>query len=315
MAIFYNTRQTALFDDFKPQNNAVKITKNLGGIDIQTPFSRTFVDELKARVPFQYRTWDNNLKVWRVAFQFAEAACELVEETYGFCPDVDLTGDSEVFQNQTYLIEYVGACKIRGENGESMAMGFSQNNWNIILPEKVLREFFEGKTEENEPDQPSLIEPKRLTYYQLLGVKKAVEQALIKTAYRRMAKQWHPDVCREPNAHDRFEAINAAYQVLSIPMMRKRYDAGLAFEQEAKKVSRWSSPKTQNNGKLYINGISAAYGYISPLRCGIVTLDGEYGIGKIIVSKIHKWEDWVENGKTAVVSWNMITMKINTIWI
>ena len=127
-----------------------------------------------------------------------------------------------------------------------------------------------------------------------------------------MAKQWHPDVCRENNARERFEAIQKAYEVLGQPMMRKRYDAGLAFEKEAKKQMR---SRNQGNAKLYNTNISANYGYAAPLRCGIVTVDGEYGIGKIIVSKIHSWEDWIENNKTAVASWNMATMSIETIWV
>ncbi|MBI2781676.1 MAG: molecular chaperone DnaJ [Chloroflexi bacterium] len=61
-------------------------------------------------------------------------------------------------------------------------------------------------------------------YYELLGVERTASEADIKKAYRRLAQRWHPDVNQEPEAHDRFKAINEAYQVLSDPERRQRYD-------------------------------------------------------------------------------------------
>ena len=310
MSIFYNTRQNRLFDDFNPTSGSIQITKNLYGIDIKTPFNKSFVDELKVRIPFSHRVWDGDLKVWRVTFAYANLACEIVEEIYGFCPEIDTDGTIAKFEKQTYLIEYVGRSKQR-DGSESLSLGFCQNAWNVILPEKVLREFFDGKTEDEPAQSESApVEPKRLTYYQLLGLKQAVEQSAVKKAYYRMAKQWHPDVCKEPTARERFEAINNAYKILGEPKMRKRYDAGLAFERAAKQQI-----KRQDKAKSNDSITAGNFGYVPPLRCGIVTVDGEYGIGKIIVSKIHTWEDWIENGKTAVASWNNATMSIETIWV
>jgi molecular chaperone DnaJ len=61
-------------------------------------------------------------------------------------------------------------------------------------------------------------------YYLILGVERNASDAEIKRAYRKLAQQWHPDVNADPTAHDRFTEINEAYQVLSDPDRRGRYD-------------------------------------------------------------------------------------------
>jgi molecular chaperone DnaJ len=62
-------------------------------------------------------------------------------------------------------------------------------------------------------------------YYELLGVPRGADEAAIKAAYRRLAKECHPDRhngCRDQEA--RFKAINEAYDVLKDPQKRAAYD-------------------------------------------------------------------------------------------
>src|SRR4030042_5510760 len=62
-------------------------------------------------------------------------------------------------------------------------------------------------------------------YYQTLGIKRGATEKEIKQAYRRLARQYHPDL--NPNnksAEAKFKEINAAYEVLSNPEKRKKYD-------------------------------------------------------------------------------------------
>lgn len=62
-------------------------------------------------------------------------------------------------------------------------------------------------------------------YYQTLGVPRGASDAEIKTAFRRLARQYHPDVAKEKRgAEERFKEINEAYEVLGNPDNRKKYD-------------------------------------------------------------------------------------------
>jgi molecular chaperone DnaJ len=61
-------------------------------------------------------------------------------------------------------------------------------------------------------------------YYQILGVSRDADKEEIKRAYRRLARKYHPDVNKESGAEDKFKEINRAYEVLSEPETRARYD-------------------------------------------------------------------------------------------
>ncbi len=62
--------------------------------------------------------------------------------------------------------------------------------------------------------------------YELLGVDRDADDAAIKKAYRRAARQYHPDVNPDPHAQERFKEISRAYEVLSDPQKRAAYDRG-----------------------------------------------------------------------------------------
>ena len=61
-------------------------------------------------------------------------------------------------------------------------------------------------------------------YYDLLNVSRDANPETLKRAYRRLARQYHPDVNKEPGAEERFKEIGRAYEVLSDPEKRSRYD-------------------------------------------------------------------------------------------
>src|SRR3954469_7354193 len=61
-------------------------------------------------------------------------------------------------------------------------------------------------------------------YYDVLGVSRDAGPDELQQAFRRLARQNHPDVNRDPGAEERFKEINEAYSVLSDPKQRKKYD-------------------------------------------------------------------------------------------
>lgn len=61
-------------------------------------------------------------------------------------------------------------------------------------------------------------------YYEVLGLSQGASQDEIKKAYRRLARQYHPDVNKDADAEDTFKEINEAYRVLSDEQQRAKYD-------------------------------------------------------------------------------------------
>src|SRR3989442_14844294 len=70
---------------------------------------------------------------------------------------------------------------------------------------------------------PSMATSKR-DYYEVLGVSRSADEEEIKKAFRRLAKQYHPDANKEQGAEARFIEVNEAYEILSDPQKRAAYD-------------------------------------------------------------------------------------------
>ena len=60
--------------------------------------------------------------------------------------------------------------------------------------------------------------------YETLGISKDASSDEIKKAYRKLARQYHPDINKEPGAEEKFKEINAAYEILSDETKRRQYD-------------------------------------------------------------------------------------------
>jgi curved DNA-binding protein len=85
-------------------------------------------------------------------------------------------------------------------------------------------------------------------YYQILGVPTTASQDEIQAAYRKLARRLHPDVNSDPSAEERFKDVSQAYDVLSDPQTRRRYDAfGPDFRQVPEDVDpdAWSRSRAR----------------------------------------------------------------------
>jgi curved DNA-binding protein len=115
-------------------------------------------------------------------------------------------------------------------------------------------------------------------FYQALGVSRGASTEEIQRAYRKLARRYHPDVNSDPAAEDRFKEISEAYQVLSDPRTRARYDRfGPDFRASAED---WSGEGAQDAPRWASSGARPRGGgrtvHFGPGGVGIEDLFGSF---------------------------------------
>jgi curved DNA-binding protein len=106
-------------------------------------------------------------------------------------------------------------------------------------------------------------------FYRVLGVPRNASQDEIQRAYRKLARESHPDVNKDPAAEERFKDISEAYDVLSDPETRRRYDA---FGPDFRQVPEGVDPETWRRSRA---GAGAGAG----ARAGSGAAGGRGGFG------------------------------------
>jgi hypothetical protein len=263
------------------QSNSARIEVDGNMLVYYSSYDPGLVAALKSAVPASDRKWDPARKAWQIAPAHAQALVDLTHRHLGIEIQAPTTnGVSATRETRILDVRYIGATRDRG-NGQPSAFAWIDGQWGAIFPEKTLREWFNA---EARPDEHP-------TLYATLGVPNTATDIEIKSAYRRLARMWHPDVCKEPDAHEQFIRIQRAYEVLIDPHTRSRYDAGLALAA--------SVPSRRDMFDVNV-------GYRPPLRCGLLMVTGIEQLGRFIVDEIHAWEDIVDiQGRTLVTSWVM----------
>lgn len=257
-----------------------------GTLVYRSPYNSALVAALKVAVPAPDRRWDAARKAWLVAGNHAATLVHLTEQLLGETIAAPLIPRQAV-QHETRILDcrYIGMTKDRGD-GQPVAFAWVGGEWAAVFPEKALRTWFNADTR---PDESP-------TLYAALGVPAAVTADELRSAYRRLARAWHPDVCKEPDATQQFQRIQHAYDVLRAPNTRARYDAGLALEASV----RASAKADRAAVELMTTG------YRSPLRCGLVMAEGHEVLGRFVVQKIIMWQDIQDDaGHILVSSWPM----------
>lgn len=252
-------------------------TRPDGALIWRTPYNAPLVQEFKARVPGWARQWDAASKAWTVAATYAQTVCDLTARHLGQTLSIPASAARTV-QVSAHELRYIGQTKPRGNGWDAVGLD-ADGQWSLVFPEAVLRAWFAN------PVTPS----DATTLYAVLSIQQEATADEIKKAYRRLARQWHPDVCCEPDAESQFKRINHANAILSDPDRRARYDAGLA-------LAATLAPDAE---------AIAAHGYYRPpLRCGYVLVTGFETMGRVLVSSILAWEDITNAaGQVLSVSW------------
>lgn len=269
----------------KQPNHARLVPMRDGTVQFFSSFNRGLVDELKAQIPSVERKWDSAEKCWRVTTAAAQICADLTLTFLGL--EIEVPQQAQVAAHrpastQLLRLEYLGKAKDRGD-GSPTAMGWVDGGWNAIFPLRVLRNWFEMGDGEAKPTEV-------VTLYAVLGIGRKAPQAEIKKAYRRAARQWHPDVNEEEDAAEQFRRIQHAWEVLG--NQRAKYDAALTLE--ASLEPAWK------HGKLY-NQFRGQW--VPPLRCGYVLAEVKEQLGRFVVSRILQWEDILDPFQRVMVSY------------
>ncbi len=261
----------------------VSITYENGALVYSTPYDPVLVAALKHRIPATDRQWDKTRGVWLVAPGYANTLVQISDDCLDVRPTLPaIPPTSQRTETRVLDVRYIGTTKSR-DDGERTAFGWCDGGWSVIFSESVLQMWF--GMDQPQPDAAP-------TLYGVLGLRPSADDNDIRKAYRRLARQWHPDVCREPNAKEQFIVIQRAYEALSNPMQRARYDAGLMLEATLGKAKQQRLDGVFNSE------------YRSPLRCGLILCSGITILGRFIVNEIKLWNDITDaQGRVLSTSW------------
>jgi len=100
-------------------------------------------------------------------------------------------------------------------------------------------------------------------FYEILGVPRNANQKEIQRSYRKLARTYHPDVNKDPAAEERFKEVSEAYDVLSDPELRRRYDTfGRDFRQVPEGMDAQSWQRVRSGaGRRQATGQRAGAGW------------------------------------------------------
>lgn len=265
------------------------------GIAMHTPYDQVFLADFKSVIPYTARCWNASLKAWIVSAQYGNKLRELILHHYQFNVSVPKMARSAVEETRLLKVMYVGIPKDRGA-GEMLSYGWVNGGWTTIWPLGVLRAWFEPNIngDESKPgDAPTL--------YAVLGLKRKVPQVEIKSAWRKLARRWHPDMNDDPDALVQIQRANEAYGILGDLGQRARYDAGLKLQAAAGR----SAPSTLK-----------ANAWRPPYRCGMVLVTGIEEIGRLNVKRILQWTDIVDTaGRILVTYWRFGDDRFSERWV
>lgn len=239
-------------------------------------YNPTITEEIK-RLPAWGRGWNRDERQWEVAPPLMPLLVERLRALTGMALDAPPAEAYHPPVSVTLEALYVGRVKGEGELAAANVMTLSRQWMAALWGPAVLRWFGATPASANTP----------ATLYELIGASPDASAAELTNAIKRQLRQWHPDVCREPDAAERTRQLLEARAILLDPVQRSRYDAGL-------EAARLAGMRRQ----------SAGGEFRPPLRSGRITGTGYKVVDRWIIASIRSWDDLVDDrGRTAVVSW------------
>ncbi|NJN32270.1 MAG: J domain-containing protein [Synechococcales cyanobacterium RM1_1_8] len=132
-------------------------------------------------------------------------------------------------------------------------------------------------------------------YYELLGVTAQASAQRLRQAHRDLSKLYHPDTTRFPAAaaRQKFEQIQAAYEILSDPVRRLQYDLQLGWVSPPKSMISPPPPRSQSSHSAYL---SAEDRPLSPGELSVLLMFGVTFLGCLLLAialGLARGEDWM----------------------
>ncbi|MHA2218378.1 MAG: J domain-containing protein [Candidatus Hodarchaeales archaeon] len=202
----------------------------------------------------------------------------------------DLGGETEI-NTQEFRIEWV-----EQQQSRRYIMPYAlylKNRFIAEIPYNEMVRYWQ----ENPYSRQKVFSAESNNFYKLLEVTNTATTEEIKSSYRQLARQFHPDISTEPDAHELFVRINSACEVLSDPKQRKKYDAAIKFSQ--------LTNKPQNRYKNFTG---------PPVTCGRIKGSGRFHLGLFKIDTILKWQDVIKDGKIMCSIYNPMTKKYTVNW-
>lgn len=319
-----------------------------GVLELRTSYHAGLNDDLKRLFSYQdSRGGKDDQGYFRhISAQHEFFVLALCQHHLGITPDRSYQpGTAQKVEQRTVLLDYLGGTYLR-ENGCYTATGAANSEidmeytlgdgyklpiwykpkWSLIFPEKTLREYtgnwsgFQpdwsiGEHTNDGPEQVAVDYQMPPSPYATLGLKvpPMPDDATVKKSYRLMARQWHPDVCKEANAAEMFRKIGEAFNIVKTAEKRAEYakierilrDDAKRRERRPERIQRIPS-RTRILFPNVTDGDKAAARertYRTPLRNGVLVVSGYQVLHQnFYVTNIHDWQPIVDQNGAVLVS-------------
>lgn len=262
-------------------------------LQVSFPYVKGLNNYVKKWIPSSERRYCPITKRWFFNKFYLNNVANGIKQFGLFPVIVDLGGESGN-NTQEFVIEYL---KITYTKKDGTFYKLYLRNRHIAnLPDYQMKQWWL----DNPYNKPKPLSAEASNFYKLLEVDQHCKIEEIKESYRQLAMQFHPDTSTELDAHEIFVRLNSAYEVLTNPIKRKKYDAGITY---ARMINENGSSVTSRSRFTE-----------PPVKCGRVKAVGKFHLGLFVIDKVLKWQDIIKDGKLMASHFNTVTNNYEITW-